>query len=169
MERTAFSLRELADYARRIWTKMPSAPNGISPAAPVRWVILISVDPHVHAAALQALEGWEILTAESLPEAQTLLQRREIGVVLCDRTTPGLDWRDAVTCLSAPPYRACVIVLAQTARRNDWDDVVEAGGYELLSEPFTSEDLFRVVRAGWSYWQSQQRLRTGSAAYAVRR
>src|SRR5438105_11502296 len=97
------SLKDLAQYARRMWTRTPSAPSGIAPAAPVRWVILISVDPHMHAAVLQALEGWEILTADSLAEAQTMLQRREIGVVLCDRTTPNLDWRDAVACLAAPP------------------------------------------------------------------
>ena len=158
MQRASLLLKGMADYARGILAN--SSKNGRSRPRRKNCALLISADRQVHADVQQALqEQWDLLLAKNLREAQSLWRGREIGIVLLDRDTLPRDWRAAVSSLSNPPYLACVIVLSRAPGRNDWEEVVKLGGYELLCGPAASENLLRAVKSGWSYWQSQQGLR----------
>jgi hypothetical protein len=35
-----------------------------------------------------------------------------------------------------------------------WNDVVRSGGYEVLSKPLREDDVSRVMKLAWSYWNS---------------
>ena len=134
-------------------------PKGDAESELTKCVVLISADPQVCEAVRQALPDWIILTTETLQAVEEFLESREIGVVLCDKDSLSPDWRAAVSSLSNLPHRACVIVLARTAGWNDLDEVIQAGGYEVLRAPYTPEQLLRAVKSAWSYWRSQRRLR----------
>lgn len=156
-------LKGLAGYARRILSKSPNG-GGSRPEAKSS-ALLISADRRLQVEVQKALqETWDVLLGKNMQEALALWPGREIGIVLLDRDTLQSEWRAAVSYLAGSPHRACVIVLSRTPSRNDWEEVVKLGGYELLCGPFDSENLLRAVRSGWSYYQSQESLRMKKAS-----
>lgn len=101
--------------------------------------------------------GWQVIFAKTYTEARSALDRAEIPVVFCDRDLLGMGWRKAVERLSAPPHRACVILLSEVTDTNLWNEVVRGGGYEVLAKPLREDAVTRAVRLAWSYWTSPAR------------
>jgi response regulator of citrate/malate metabolism len=125
-----------------------------------KFALAISPQPEVHDALVESLPGWTVLHACDLAHAVEILSTCEIPVVLLDRDTPVLEWRDAVMRLAAAPYRCCVILLSAAVNQNLWDEVAGRGGYEVLGKPICHSRLSAVVQAGWSQWRSRRALFT---------
>jgi DNA-binding NtrC family response regulator len=132
-------------------------------------VMLLSADVEIFALVRQALPDWTVLRAETLKKLAEVMDSHEIGVVICHRDTPCLEWRGVISALSSAPQHTCVIVLARTAGWHDWDEVIRAGGYEILRVPCAPERLQHAVKSAWSYWRSQRRLRMRPEVPALRR
>ncbi len=121
--------------------------------------LVITAEPEVREALRQSLStDWLLLPADTLYQAIEVISREEIGIVFCDCEARNLDWRKAVSVLSRPPFRSCVIVLSSFVCRNFWEEVAPLGRYEVLSKPLATNKVLRVARAAWSYWRSQQAL-----------
>lgn len=101
--------------------------------------------------------GWQLVFTKTYPEARGALDQAQVPVVLCDRELLGTGWRKAIERLSAPPLRACVILLSEAIDTNLWTEVVRGGGYEVLAKPLRDDSLVRAVRLAWSYWLSPAR------------
>lgn len=101
--------------------------------------------------------GWQVIFAKTYVEAKSALDRAEVPVVFCDRDLLGMGWRRAVEKLSAPPHRACVILLSEAIDANLWNEVVCGGGYEVLAKPLREDGVIRAVRLACSYWTSPAR------------
>jgi len=114
--------------------------------------------------ATAAPAGWRVLPAATLDEAQVLLARQEIPVVLCEREAPGIDWKRAVGLLAASPCHPSVVLLASPGRQPRWDEVTAAGGYDVLPEPVTADRLGRTMRSAQSHWRSRRALEASSAS-----
>ena len=123
---------------------------------------LVLGSPAGFAAAAPA--GWRVLPAATLDEAQVLLARQEIPVVLCEREAPGIDWKRAVGLLAASPCHPSVVLLASAGRQPRWDEVTAAGGYDVLPEPVTPDLLRRTMRSAQSHWRSRRALEASSAS-----
>lgn len=104
-----------------------------------------------------ARSGWQVMFVKTYSEARRALDQASVPVVLCDRDLLGTGWRKAVERLSAPPHRACVILLSEAIDANLWNEVVRGGGYEVLAKPLHEEAVTRAVRLAWSYWTSPAR------------
>ena len=128
-------------------------------AAEGKYALAISDEPRIYAALAEALPpDWTAIAARDLAQAVDILRSREIPIVLLDRDTAALVWRDAVMRLSRAPYRCCVILLSGAAGENLWEEVARRGGYEVVSKPVRGERLARVIQAGWTHWRSQREL-----------
>lgn len=110
--------------------------------------------------------GWRVLPASSLEEAQVLLAREEISVVLYERDAPGVDWQRAIRLLAASPCQPSVVLLARPGRQPRWDEVAAAGGYDLLPEPVSAGALERTMRSAQSHWRSRRALESASRSAA---
>ena len=109
---------------------------------------------------LRHLTGWDanILTAASCGEAAQLL-RDEPGVclVLTDLSLPDGSWFDVLNRVGDVQRGAKVVVCAHVADERLWTQVLEAGGFDMLVEPYQDREVQRILSAAAS-GQSRQRL-----------
>ena len=95
-----------------------------------------------------ALTDWQVLRAANLAEAQSLLAREEIPVVLCERDASGVDWKHAVRMLAAAPCRPSVVLLAPPGGQPGWEEVAAVGGYDVITEPVNANSLMQARLTG---------------------
>jgi DNA-binding NtrC family response regulator len=118
--------------------------------------------------SLLELGGWHVLRAGNLEEAQWLLSREEIPVVLFAQNIPGLEWRQAVGLLAAAPCRPSVLLVAPSPRLPGWEEITAAGGYDVIAEPVSAESLARAMRAAYSHWRSRRALQSAQEVSATK-
>jgi len=69
----------------------------------------------------------------------------------------GIDWWTIWGELAHLTWRPAILVYAQSANFHLWAEVLDAGGYDVLAEPFTRETLREaVLRAAWSFEQKRE-------------
>jgi len=100
---------------------------------------------------------WNVLFADTCDQARSASDQLQAPVILCDRDLQGGEWRDVVQSLASSPHRACVILTSRVVDDYLWDEVVQRGGYDVLSRPLREEDVVRAVRLAWSYWNTARR------------
>ena len=69
----------------------------------------------------------------------------------------GIDWWTIWGELAHLTRRPAILVYAQSANFHLWAEVLDAGGYDVVAEPFTREALREaVLRAAWSFDQNRE-------------
>jgi DNA-binding NtrC family response regulator len=69
----------------------------------------------------------------------------------------GIDWWTIWGELAQLTRRPAILVYAQSANFHLWAEVLDAGGYDVVAEPFTREMLREaVLRAAWSFDQKRE-------------
>ena len=69
----------------------------------------------------------------------------------------GIDWWTIWGELAHLTQRPAILVYAHSANFHLWSEVLDAGGYDVVSEPFTCETLREaVLRAAWSFDQKRE-------------
>ena len=99
---------------------------------------------------------WSITRAFSCQQAIACLCRDRVGLILCDCHLPDGAWRDILSHIAAMTEPPSVIVMSPTADANLRAEVRALGGYQLLSKPFLTEEVERVVGDAW-----RERMETG--------
>jgi DNA-binding response OmpR family regulator len=77
--------------------------------------------------------------------ARSFLGRRPVSVVVCERDLPDGSWRDVLhssASLADPP---AVIIASRLADERLWLDVLQAGGYDVLTKPFNRNEVARIL------------------------
>jgi DNA-binding NtrC family response regulator len=75
-------------------------------------------------------------------------------VALLPASLPDMDWWTIWGDIALLDYRPAILVYAHTASFQLWSGVLEAGGYDVIVEPFTLEELKEaVLRAAKSFEQ----------------
>lgn len=69
----------------------------------------------------------------------------------------GIDWWTIWGELAHLTRRPAILVYAPSANFHLWAEVLDAGGYDVVAEPFTRETLREaVLRAAWSFDQKRE-------------
>ncbi|HYM10268.1 MAG TPA: response regulator, partial [Bryobacterales bacterium] len=89
-----------------------------------------------------------VLTASSCAEAAELLRNSPaVRVVLTDLCLPDGSWFDILNSVSDLKSSTPVVVCARLADERLWSQVLEAGGFDVLVEPYEAPEVRRIVRA----------------------
>ena len=151
----------VADFFRRknsssTWPS--SSPAGRASTGPIAVVgLVISDEDRRLLTEICNRNRWHLLLTDTCEDARTALDKLKAPVVLCDRDLPGRGWRQTVEDLASSPQRACIILVSGVVDTYLWNEVVRAGGYDVLSKPLREDDVVRAVRLAWSYWNSAPR------------
>lgn len=147
-------MRDLLSFARVLFGRDLQAAAGESeePKWPVLLISPVESDQEV---IEQALSGthWRLLTARDCHEAFHALLNRSIPVVLCDRDLPGLPWRQALKFLSSL-RPACVILVSRVSDSYLWEEVIQRGGFDVLTKPYRRDDLVRTLDFALKHWRT---------------
>jgi DNA-binding NtrC family response regulator len=143
-------------------------------SAPVRRQtrrVLVALDSVEDCAVLRQIlpaGDWMLRFAPTLQRARAELQSWSIEVVICANRLAEGCWKDVleeVRRLPAPPQFIVADRLADVAL---WAEVLNFGGYDLLTTPFDPEETLRVVSMAWDCRKRQQERAASEAKHAGR-
>lgn len=89
-----------------------------------------------------------VLTASSCAEAVELMRDSPaVRVVLTDLCLPDGSWFDVLNRVGDLKPDAQVVVCARLADERLWSQVLEAGGFDVLVEPYEAPEVRRILSA----------------------
>ena len=123
---------------------------------PTRTVTVLSVSPlaedHSSLQAIFNRSNCELHRADCLASAQAVMNRREIGVVICEcNLSPG-TWIDMLEAARLLPNSPSLIVTSRLADDRLWAEALNLGAYDVLAKPFERMELIRSVSLAWLHW-----------------
>ena len=101
--------------------------------------------------------NWTLYVASDAAEAKQILRQTSFPVILCERELPDGNWKDllvAVAGIQSPPL---LIVTSRLADEYLWAEVLNLGGYDVLSKPFNSIEFIQVTSMAWRRWRENGR------------
>jgi DNA-binding NtrC family response regulator len=121
--------------------------------------------------ALETILGqsdWQLQFAETFQEAQTHLRTSPVGVVISEGRLPGgRTWKDLLGELQKLPDPRPLIVADRLADDRLWAEVLNLGGYDLLTKPFNTREVLHAVTTASHFRSNQRVVLTKSAAHGV--
>ena len=146
-------MRALSVFRRWFGSVAPASVGG----APIP--VLLASERDDDYQTLQALlhnTKWSVERATSWSDVSGFCHRVANQVVLLDRHFQGSDWRRSVSSLPNPAANRSLILLSDVSDPYLWNELVQHGGFDVLTRPFESSALFRTLafaqrhcQAGW--------------------
>jgi DNA-binding response OmpR family regulator len=92
-------------------------------------------------------QSWRVSSARTFREALRVLgDKHHPTVIACEQELPDGSWRDLFefleTRLENPPP---LVVVSRQADEALWAEVLNVGGYDVLTKPFDGEEVSRVM------------------------
>jgi len=127
-------------------------PGQNGPPARVARVLSISGSSEDHSALRHILRDpwWRISVASDCREALDRLTQDRVAIVVCESNLPDGSWKDILAHFPDYPEEPILIV---TSRRPDgylWSEVLNLGGYDVLTKPFDDLEVHRVLVNAWA-------------------
>ncbi len=129
-------------------------------------VLEVSSDESDHSALAEIFShsNWKLHVSRSCAEAVSFLAKKPIPVVVCERELPDGTWKDIQDRLGRAANPPALIVSCRLADDRLWAEVLERGGFNVLSKPFRKSEVFRDVSLAWLDWKSRvERMHAGPA------
>jgi hypothetical protein len=98
--------------------------------------------------------GWELFLCSNCRGAESILRTESVPIVLCDRDTLGVCWRDAFQIFLSADRSRCVVLCSNTDDDYLWQEVIRCGGYDVVHKPLREEQVVRTVKFAWSFWKA---------------
>src|SRR5580704_7148112 len=109
-------------------------------------VLVVSSDDQVQSALGDILRNHRRLRrAAGWRAALPMVRRFQPLVVVCDQHLQDGDWRDLLKDLQSESPAPPLIVSSRLADDRLWAEVLNLGGYDLLTHPFIATEVSRVV------------------------
>ncbi|HLJ14958.1 MAG TPA: response regulator [Bryobacteraceae bacterium] len=88
---------------------------------------------------------WTVRRASGCREARNILRRTNVSVVLCDQNLPDGSWKQMLREIAGLKNAPILIVASTLADEALWAEVLNLGGYDLLSKPFRADEVLRTI------------------------
>ncbi|MCG8441382.1 MAG: sigma 54-interacting transcriptional regulator, partial [Caulobacterales bacterium] len=103
-------------------------------------------------------EEFEVLRAGDAGEAETILERENVTVILCDQRMPGQSGVDFLSMVRERwPDPVRMIISGYTDAEDIITGVNEAGIYQYVTKPWEPDELLRTVRGAARLFDLQRR------------
>ena len=110
--------------------------------------------------------GWIPQRAASISSALASLRRKTLPVVITERYLPDGDWYGLLISAQDLPRAPRIVVSNRLANDRFWAEVLNLGGFDLLSPPFQERDVDHVISHAWGSWHREWRP-TGRLRFAA--
>lgn len=110
-------------------------------------VLSMSLEDRFLLERLGRRHGWGLWFIDSPRVGFRLVSENAFDVILCDRNQPGYPWREVVDRLSVSAPRSCVLLISPAKDDYLWGEVVQHGGYNVVSRPLREESVLQVIQA----------------------
>jgi DNA-binding NtrC family response regulator len=106
--------------------------------------------------------GYNVEWSTTLSDGLAGLRTTAVPAVICESNLPDGNWKDLVQHLGSFEPHPLVIVSDQDADDRLWADVLMAGAYDVLAEPFEADEVMRSLSLAIQYWQETEIFRQSS-------
>ena len=117
---------------------------------------LLSVSPieddHLVLEDILSDSGWRFCRSATLSSAMIKLRQVEFPVLICERDLPEGSWTDLLTHRQRMANPPSMIVTSRLADEYLWAEALNLGAYDVLSKPFASSEVIRVVKMACLRW-----------------
>jgi len=94
---------------------------------------------------------WELVDASRMEDPAVALKGAPVPILLFDRDTAGASWQVAMKRLIKSRRGVCVVLLSSVADQYLWDEVVQHGGFDLLTRPFRKEQVLSALMFAYAH------------------
>jgi len=140
---------------------MAVPPPFSDPREPVS-VLLISPRVEDHASLQHIFDrskfNWLFRAVSTCGEALAHAWEYDTAVVICEQFLPDGDWKLMMSKFESLPLRPTLIVTSRLADDLLWAEVLNLGGYDVLAQPFDSDEVCRVVFLAWHEYNRRARV-----------
>jgi DNA-binding NtrC family response regulator len=124
--------------------------------------VILAVSPfagdHASLARIFGQFGPGMRSTRTVAEALSILQAEAVAVVVAESTFPdGRSWKHLLEAIGTRRDSPRLIVTSRIADEHLWAEVLNLGGYDVLTKPFDFQEVSRVVSLAFSSWESAWR------------
>jgi DNA-binding response OmpR family regulator len=94
-------------------------------------------------------------------EADGSLSQTKPAVVLCERDLPDGSWKQMLERIQTLTCKPILLVMSRFADDSLWAEVLNLGGYDVLSKPLDETEVVRVVEMACRNWTAANTSLTG--------
>jgi len=94
---------------------------------------------------------WELEALPAIEDAAAALKTAAVPMLLFDGETVGPHWREKLKALAKSKRNACVILLSKVSDQYLWEEVVQHGGFDLLTRPFRKEQVLSTLLFAYAH------------------
>ena len=110
-------------------------------------LLAVSGDEQDHSSLHRILQpDCQLYRADGRRDGLSSVRRFHPWVVVCDEILADGDWRDFLSDLQSEEEMPPLIVSSRLADDRLWAEVLNLGGYDLLTKPFAETEVSRVIR-----------------------
>ena len=110
--------------------------------------------------------NWVCRYADTFEDGVLELERMVYGVIVTERQLSTTQcWTNLLEITRDLPTPPCLVVTERLTDPSVWAEVFSLGGYDVLTEPFETREVFQVLRTAWLSW-SRSRTAPGSRGSA---
>jgi DNA-binding NtrC family response regulator len=99
--------------------------------------------------------AWQFLRAAAFSGALRALRRHRVVAVVCDADRRPDSWKEMVKQILVLPDPPHLIVSSRLADELLWAEALSLGAYDVLSKPFDTEEVSRVLSGTWHRWRAK--------------
>ena len=93
---------------------------------------------------------WRARVVNSIHDAIAALDRDSPCLLLCEARWAEGDWKSMLGALADASHPPLLIVTSRTADDRLWAEVLNLGGYDVLTKPYENSEVVRVLSNAWS-------------------
>ena len=96
---------------------------------------------------------WDVIWTRTCAEAVAAVRRTAAPIILCDEEFADGEWKELWNELGKSPCPPEFILASRLADERLWAELLNLGGYDLLTKPFRPEEVIRAIHGALSEWQ----------------
>jgi len=99
--------------------------------------------------------SWSIRGAIDLESALAVLRQFEVSIVLTECNLLHGSWKDVLEAIFTFRDPPLLIVTSRLADERLWAEALNLGVFDVLPQPFNSEEVIRTFTLAWRHWQDR--------------
>jgi len=97
--------------------------------------------------------GWRLFEARDRRRALECLERNPVQVVIAESEVRNWNWRRVLSDLRRLPAPPQLVVTSRIADDYLWAEVLNVGGYDVLTQPFEADEVERVIASARRHFE----------------
>jgi DNA-binding NtrC family response regulator len=102
---------------------------------------------------------WTVRSSPTVESGLSLVKTERVPLVIADSDLEAGSWKRVLSALNDMRGKPLLIVTSRVADESLWSEVLNHGGWDLLSKPFQADEVIHVLSHAWLHWKHNRKVR----------